>query len=249
MHGERTQLFVRDDDRVLSKRKIVLCVGLIGCAAYVAALQANEAQDFWREEALRRSSTPAQASAPATHVDPASAVRHQLKVAIRPRRERQASSGDDHRAASGSRYCVRTCDGYYFPLSSRGAVGQDAEACQASCPGAPMEVFTRADDDGIEDATSIKGKSYSELPASLSYRTQLTQACSCKIEKKRGFAALLEDATLVRGDIVVTEKGVYVFVGGNKFPYRESDFVPLNEVRGLSRKVMTYLADIDRLAR
>ena len=112
-----------------------------------------------------------------------------------------------------------------------------------------MEVYGLARGDGIEDAVSIKGKLYSSLPTSLSYRTQLAEACSCKLERKRGFAALLEDATFVRGDIVVTEKGVYVFAGGKKFPYLESDFVPLSEARGLPSRMANYLVAIDRLAR
>ena len=108
-----------------------------------------------------------------------------------------------------------------------------------------MEVYERASADRIEDAISLKGKPYSSLPTAFSYRTELTQACSCKVERKRGFAALFEDATLVQGDIV-TEKGIYVFAGASRFPYRESDFVLLSKARGVSRKIATYLAEIDR---
>ena len=105
----------------------------------------------------------------------------------------------------------------------------------------------RASADRFEDAISLKGKPYSYLPTALSYRTELTQSCSCKVERKRGFAAFFEDATLVQGDIVVTEKGIYVFAGAKRFPYRESDFVPLSKARGVPRKIATYLAEIDRL--
>ena len=176
--------------------------------------------------------------------------REQLKITIKPKRENRVAEDDDgHSRSSGGQYCVRTCDGYYFPLPSQGTTGSDTEACQAACPGAPMEVYALGRGDGIEDAVSPKGKLYSSLPTSLSYRSQLAQACSCKLERKSGFAALLKDKTLVAGDIVVTEKGVYVFAGARKFPYRESDFVPLSKARGLPRQVATYLAGINRLAR
>ena len=146
-------------------------------------------------------------------------------------------------------YCVRTCDGYYFPLSSMGTIVEDTDACQAACPGTRTEVYERKGSDEIEDAVSLKGNPYSSLATAFSYRSRLTPTCSCKVERKRGFAAFFEDATLVQGDIVVTEKGVYVFAGANRFPYRESDFVPLSKARGMPRKIETYLAEIDRLVR
>src|SRR4051812_17464257 len=42
-------------------------------------------------------------------------------------------------ASSGPAFCVRSCDGKYFPLM-RGAVSP-AETCQAFCPASPTEVF------------------------------------------------------------------------------------------------------------
>jgi Protein of unknown function (DUF2865) len=180
-----------------------------------------------------------------------SAVRpRRLKITVQPKgKSRSGKDEDGPSGSSGGQYCVRTCDGYYFPLPSQGAAAGDTEACRAACPGAPMEVYSLGRGDGIEDAVSLKGKLYSSLPTAFSYRKQLVQACSCKPKRNRGFASLLRDKTLVSGDIVVTEKGVYVFSGARRFPYRESDFVPLSKARGLPRQVKTYLAAIDRLVR
>lgn len=229
------------------------------CAVIGAAtLWAQGAQEFWRQEALR-AGPPAQLSFPQTSVGVTSdrrartnaqSGRQRTKITVRPKRKMQLAKDDERRRrSSGTRYCVRTCDGYYFPLSSKGTGAQDANACQAACPGASMEVYERVSADGIEDAISLKGKPYSSLQAAFTYRTELTKACSCKVQRKRGFAALLEDATLVQGDIVVTEKGIYVFAGASRFPYLESDFVPLSKTRGLPRKMATYLAEIDQLIR
>src|SRR6185312_7928840 len=41
-------------------------------------------------------------------------------------------------------FCVRTCDGYYFPMSpasSRGQFARDQKNCQAACPNAEMQLF------------------------------------------------------------------------------------------------------------
>jgi hypothetical protein len=234
------------------------CGAALVCAGiYVATLWANEAQDFLRQEAAKSRPAPMQATVPnaVTSSDRRSPIgtvspRQRLKITIQPKYEKPVAKDDDGRfRSSGGQYCVRTCDGYYFPLPSRGTPAHDTEACQAACPGAAMEVYGLGRGAGIEDAISHKGKLYSSLPTSLSYRTQLAQACSCKLERKSGFAALLKDKTLVPGDIVVTEKGVYVFSGARKFPYRESDFMPLSKAHGLPRQVATYLAGIDRLAR
>ena len=190
-------------------------------------------------------------ASPGTPAATTSTARPQrLKITVKPKGESRSGKDEDGRSSlSGGQYCVRTCDGYYFPLPSQGAAAGDTEACRAACPGAPVEVYSLGRGDEIEDAVSLKGKLYSSLPTAFSYRTQLVKACSCKPERNSGFASLLRDKTLVSGDIVVTEKGVYVFSGARRFPYRESDFVPLSKARGLPRQVKMYLAGIDRLVR
>lgn len=223
--------------------------------ACVATIWANEVHDFWREEAVRSRPAPIQAIVPhASRGTPAAttsaAPPRQLRITVQPQGESRSGKDEDGpSSSSGGQYCVRTCDGYYFPLPSQGAAARDTEACRAACPGAPMEVYSIGHGDGIEDAVSLSGKLYSSLPSAFSYRRQLVKACSCKPERNSGFASLLRDKTLVSGDIVVTEKGVYVFSGARRFPYRESDFVPLSKARGLPRQVKTYLAGIDRLVR
>lgn len=252
--------FSRSSGSHLSRHYFMTCGATLACVGIlVATLWANEAQDFWRQEAAKSRPAPMQAIVP--HASPgttssdrrtttSTASPQRLKITVQPKRENRVAEDDDGRPrSSGGQYCVRVCDGYYFPLPSQGTLARDTEACQAACPGAPVEVYSLGRGDGIEDAVSLKGKLYSSLPTSLSYRSQLAQACSCKIERQSGFAALLRDKTLVSGDIVVTEKGVYVFAGARRFPYRESDFAPLSKARGLPRQVATYLAGINRLAR
>jgi hypothetical protein len=80
--------------------------------------------------------------------------------------------------------CVRTCDGYYFPISfstSRDRLADDANACQAMCPGAEAKLFYHANPGGgPENMMSIDGQAYASLPTAFQYRTSIDPACTCK---------------------------------------------------------------------
>ena len=79
--------------------------------------------------------------------------------------------------------CVRTCDGYYFPISfstTRKHLAADEAACQRACPAAEALVYYhRAAGEGPEQMVSISGSRYTDLPAAFSYRTALNPSCSC----------------------------------------------------------------------
>ncbi|MEP9368294.1 DUF2865 domain-containing protein [Xanthobacter sp. VNH20] len=109
--------------------------------------------------------------------------------------------------------CVRTCDGYYFPISyatvpSRFA--SDEAQCRRLCPATEAQLFSyRNPGEDIQQATSINGKPYMSLPTALMYRKQLVPTCSCRAPGQSWSQALsgLEDSsTLQKGDILVTEE-------------------------------------------
>ncbi len=86
----------------------------------------------------------------------------------------------------GGRYrsvCVRLCDGFYYPVSYStygSRVGQDAQKCQASCA-APAELYVyRNPGQEIEQAISLSGSAYMDLPVALRYRKEFVNGCSCK---------------------------------------------------------------------
>src|SRR5947209_1886180 len=60
----------------------------------------------------------------------------------------------------GQAWCVRTCDGRYFPISGAGAQGRVA-ACDSFCPAGETKVVYGSN---IDNAETEAGKSYSELP-------------------------------------------------------------------------------------
>ncbi|OYY08034.1 MAG: hypothetical protein B7Y70_13225 [Rhizobiales bacterium 35-68-8] len=109
--------------------------------------------------------------------------------------------------------CVRTCDGYYFPISYATVPARfatDDALCRRLCPAAEAQLFTyRNPGEEIQQAVSVTGKPYMSLPSALLYRKQLVPSCSCRAQGQSWAQALsgLEDqSTLEKGDILVTEE-------------------------------------------
>jgi Protein of unknown function (DUF2865) len=108
--------------------------------------------------------------------------------------------------------CVRTCDGYYFPISYStvpGKFAEDEATCQRLCPATEAVLFShRNPGEDVARAVSASGKVYSDLPTAFSYRKQYNPACSCRAPGQSWADALRQgdDQTVERGDIVVTEE-------------------------------------------
>jgi hypothetical protein len=106
--------------------------------------------------------------------------------------------------------CVRTCDGFYFPVSyatNASRFAQDEKSCQRMCPAAEVMLFsypTQGAD--ITQATSINGQPYTSLPNALKYRTEFNPSCSCKRAGQSWADALGKDEVVEPGDVVVTEE-------------------------------------------
>ncbi|HEX9905870.1 MAG TPA: DUF2865 domain-containing protein [Propylenella sp.] len=80
--------------------------------------------------------------------------------------------------------CVRSCDGYYFPISfstTPDRFPDDASACEAMCPGTEAKLFYHSNPGGgPENMTSIAGEPYSSLETAFQYRTSYNPACTCR---------------------------------------------------------------------
>src|SRR5450432_316257 len=117
-------------------------------------------------------------------------------------------------AASGTykTLCVRTCDGFYFPVSYSALpnkFAEDAQACQRLCPAAEVELYShRASGEDVNQAVSANGRLYTQMANAFAYRKQFNPSCSCKAAGQTWAEALkqLDDQTIERGDIVVTEE-------------------------------------------
>ncbi len=107
--------------------------------------------------------------------------------------------------------CVRTCDGFYFPLSYStlpNRFADDAQACQRLCPATEAVLYSHRTGEDVTQAVSASGRLYTELPNAFAYRKQFNPSCSCKAAGQTWAEALkqLDDQTVERGDIVVTEE-------------------------------------------
>jgi hypothetical protein len=105
-------------------------------------------------------------------------------------------------------YCVRSCDGRYFPISS--AENQsEAATCHNFCPGSETRVVYGG---SIDHAATESGKSYSQLPNAFRYRTELVAGCTCNGKDPFGLAQIRieDDPTLRKGDIVAGANGLVV---------------------------------------
>jgi hypothetical protein len=106
-----------------------------------------------------------------------------------------------HSYSGGSQaYCVRACDGRYFPIASSGNQTK-AASCNSFCPASETRVVYGSN---IENAVTEGGKSYSDLPNAFRYRDELVAGCTCNGKDPVGLAAIRveDDPTLRRGDIV-----------------------------------------------
>jgi uncharacterized protein DUF2865 len=112
------------------------------------------------------------------------------------------------RYGGGQAYCVRTCDGRYFPLPTTGNQSK-AEACNSFCPASATEIVYGG---SIDSAATEGGKPYSELPNAFRYREQIVAGCTCNGKDPSGLAAVKieDDPTLRNGDIVAAKDGLMV---------------------------------------
>ena len=132
-----------------------------------------------------------------------------------PRIHSYADPGDPQRADPGERsaiggpsvaYCVRTCDGHFFPIQRNSGVSP-VETCQSFCPSATTKVYSGST---IATAYAQDGKRYSDMPNAFLYRDKVVANCTCNGKTAFGLANVdvKTDPTLKPGDIVATREGL-----------------------------------------
>lgn len=108
----------------------------------------------------------------------------------------------------GTAYCVRGCDGRYFPAQGTDAESK-AQSCKSFCPASETSLVYGSN---IDDASTDGGKSYSDLPNAFRYRNEIVSGCTCNGKDPVGLASLKaeDDPTLRKGDIVAGSDGLVV---------------------------------------
>ncbi|MGN8023772.1 DUF2865 domain-containing protein [Phyllobacterium sp. 22229] len=202
-------------------------------ARILASLKANGCSEERRPgllEALFGSSTPEPA------VRKTATLPRQM---IERKRPRQPSQTTD--ASSRKLYrtlCVRTCDGYYFPISFAVQTiyfDRDQNTCSEMCPGSEVKLYSHAiPEQSSEDMISVETKTpYKDLPAAFNYRIVGVPAaaqCTCHTAQPslNAAAPASQKASTVIGpelpmakhgarDERATETGTIARDGGNPF--------------------------------
>jgi hypothetical protein len=110
--------------------------------------------------------------------------------------------------SGGKAWCVRTCDGRYFPIVGNDAESR-AESCSSFCPASQTELVYGND---IDHAATSSGKPYSALPNAFKYRNEMVAGCTCNGKDSAGLApvSIDKDPTLRKGDIVAGANGLMI---------------------------------------
>ncbi len=145
-------------------------------------------------------------------------------------------------AGSGAAFCVRSCDGKYFPVSARGAA-TPAQMCQAFCPASATRVFFGSSIDG---ASSAAGERYADSENAFAYRKALRADCTCNGRDPLGLAPvdLTLDSSLRAGDVVATTSGLVAYTGVRLGANQSADFTPVASYPGLTADVRARLGEM-----
>jgi len=144
-------------------------------------------------------------------------------------------------SGSGPAFCVRSCDGKYFPLMRRSA--SPAQMCQAFCPASPTEVFFGS---SIDDAYAESGERYADSENAFAYRKALRADCTCNGHNPAGLAPidLALDGSLRTGDVLATTDGLVAYSGIRVGNDQTPDFTPVASFPGLTPEVRARLNDV-----
>ncbi|MBY0382511.1 MAG: DUF2865 domain-containing protein [Xanthobacteraceae bacterium] len=139
-------------------------------------------------------------------------------------------------------YCVRTCDGKYFPLNNRGSA-TPAQMCQSFCPASTTKIYSG---NGIDNAVGANGERYADMPNAFVYRKNLKADCTCNGRDPTGLAPidLSLDTTLRPGDIVATSNGLVAYTGNAAANSQASEFTPIANYPGLTADTRAKLGEV-----
>ena len=127
-----------------------------------------------------------------------------------------APPGADLGAQSGTyrTVCVRTCDGFYFPISFATVPARfpdDEKTCKNLCPASEASLYSyRNPGEDMNQAVSVNGQPYASSPNAFRYRQEFNPSCACKAAGQTWSDALktIDDKASAeqQGDIIVTEE-------------------------------------------
>ncbi len=134
-------------------------------------------------------------------------------------------------------YCVRLCDGRFFPIQRSAAT--PVEICNSFCPAARTKIFSGS---SIDHAVAHDGSRYADLGNAFVYRDRVVPGCSCNGKDAFGLVNMnaAEDPTLRRGDVVATQDGLVAYNGSTR--NRSADFTPVASASSVPAEAKRQLA-------
>jgi len=144
-------------------------------------------------------------------------------------------------AGSGPAFCVRSCDGRYFPLARANA--SPVQMCQAFCPASPTKVFFGS---SIDSAYASTGERYAESENAFAYRKAMRADCTCNGRDPAGLAPvdLTLDTSLRAGDVIATTNGLVAYSGVKLGINQTAEFTPVASYPGLTAEVRARLGEM-----
>ncbi len=144
-------------------------------------------------------------------------------------------------SSSGPAFCVRSCDGRYFPLMRGNA--SPVQMCQAFCPASATKVFFGSSIDG---ASSSTGERYADSENAFAYRKVLRPDCTCNGRDPAGLAPvdITLDTSLHPGDIIATTSGLVAYSGVKIGTGQTAEFTPVADYPGLTADVRARLGEM-----
>jgi hypothetical protein len=142
-------------------------------------------------------------------------------------------------------FCVRTCDGRFFPIEHHAGLTQ-AQACSSFCPASQTRIYNGS---SIDQAVGPDGKRYADLGTAFTYREKIVPGCTCNGKDAFGLVStpIDEDLTLRPGDIVATNAGLMAYNGsngGNSGTKKQTaSFTPIGSYSGLSGEMRRKLTE------
>ena len=145
-------------------------------------------------------------------------------------------------AGSGPAFCVRSCDGKYFPLTTRGNASP-VQMCQAFCPASVTKVFYGSN---IDSAAASNGERYADSENAYAYRKALRADCTCNGRNPSGLAPvdLTLDTSLRSGDVIATTDGLVAYTGVRLGTDQSAEFTPVASYPGLTADVRARLGEM-----
>ena len=141
----------------------------------------------------------------------------------------------------GAAFCVRSCDGKYFPLLRGGT--SPAQMCQAFCPASPTRVFFGSH---IDSAYASNGERYADSENAFVYRKELRADCTCNGRNPAGLAPvdIALDSSLRPGDVVATTDGPLAYSGVRTGSSWTVEFTPIASYPGLTADIRARLNEM-----